>query len=71
MPQYLFQELITIVLPDLFASVNFSKVKLVFFSTANKSKEIKIKKLYIVFLTYLLLYNFFRQNTSGSIPHYN
>ena len=45
MPQYLFQELITIVLPDLFASVNFSKVKLVFFSTAktSKAKSVKIK----------------------------
>ena len=47
-PQYLFQELITIVLPDFFASVNFSKVKLVFFSTANELKDFySLKNIFI------------------------
>ena len=41
---YLFQEFITIVLPVFWASLNSSKVKVVFFSIANALKAYKEKK---------------------------
>ena len=82
MPQLLFQELTTIVLPEFFASVKISFVKVVLLSTAKALKAMNTKKNvnnffinlgYIYFkilqLDKLLLNNFFRQYSFRSIPH--